>query len=136
MRFSLFLAIALVITFTPVSWSETVKGKAYSKEELGKAINEWEFQVANTGGRHTKVSTRSVRNRYESYSSTREIDKGSYGCFIFCVNADNRKEILFTYTYGEPDKSTAMKKAFYGFKMHGKQCYASPVFYHKSSKDR
>ncbi len=120
----------LVLLLASTAMAETETGRAYSEEELRQVIDEWQYLVVQTTGRYDSTSVRTFSTPYYSHTRTDTRPELSYGTFIYCVNALNRGEILYAFTYGERSKQRAWEKAIYALKLMGR-CFAKPRVFHK-----
>lgn len=127
------LLLALVLAIPAFNYAGTQMGKAYSREELNRVMDIWESKLVHSADRHDRRTATGRAYRFGRATYSRAVagvsKRGAYGCFMYCVNASDRGELIYCYTYGESSKDRAWHKAIYGMKALGR-CYANPTVIH------
>jgi len=129
---ALLLSLLAVLIAVSQAQAETVHGKVTSEGELDAQIRQWKYDVVKTAGRFKKKITTEVKSKEYKESKKYYTDLPSWGYFLFCVNANDRSEIFYAYSYGENTAPKALNKAQHALALCG-DCYKKPkVLYYNS----
>ena len=126
--FSLF--ISLTMSFE-TAWGETVTGVVKSAEALDHTIRKWKSHMANAAkqGREARDAVQTKGSEPSETLNKKDTKKDiSYGAFCWCMTANKKAPIRYTYTYGEADSEIAGKKAVKAFDAEGTKgrCLKAP----------
>ncbi|MEW6532055.1 MAG: hypothetical protein AB1473_14555 [Thermodesulfobacteriota bacterium] len=132
MRALLFSLLAVLIVVSQAQ-AEAVHGKVTSEGELDTQIRQWKYDVVKTAGRYKKKVTTEVKSKVYKESRKHYEDQPSWGYFLYCVNASDRSEIFYAYSYGENSPDNALNKARHALALCG-DCYMKPKMLYYNSQ--
>ncbi len=135
-----FLGSILVVCFllSGPAFGEVKVGLVHSSDELERARSDWKYRMTATSDRQDKDYRRTLRLGDQYQRSDIVTTKGvTHGVFISCFLPTGQSVVVIKYafSYGEPDRETARKKAAYAFDAQEGNCEATPNFQFITNKD-
>ncbi len=136
-----FLLLFSLLLSVEIAWGETVTGVVKSAEALDHTIRKWKSliaSVANNQERHGRPVVHTKRSEVSEVLNKTDAKKDtSYGAFCWCMTANKKAPIRYTYTYGEADSEIAGKKAVKAFAADGAKgrCLKAPRLLRITSDD-